>query len=463
MVLFFSPVSGSTGTTPTADLTIEEFARIDLPQACDPPAFIAAERTRHLKELTQKKLLDAKEAAEKITHDTVEQMQLIMDAIDSDDDDDDNNDDGKKVNETSESREGGPKNKSGKNNKNMESSSKSSALIVRENTPSKKKNKKTPVVPLGGRVRPMREKKIRASSDKSREDLNDMYVQLANVLRGASSASGKKKIKTDKEARKDELYRKISDLGMDTIPGREAIVDSADEQGSDIDGNEDLLGESDDGEDGEDSDDDDLLILSNEEVEKKKKMWLEMNKNYLEDKKNKEIHDVASSSKGKQKVKGAKRKGNGNYIDEHVVADTATQAVMDMAKVKRLSKKINYDALKMLFPGDDRGGGDDGDGDGDDGDINNAGSQNLKGGTISSSSSSLSSFSSSNRLTSSGPLSPRRSSSASKIARGRKNRLSTNRKRFTNKRSALSARHTGSKKRAGGPAKNTSFKRQKMS
>ena len=72
-------------------------------------------------------------------------------------------------------------------------------------------------MPLGGRVRPMREKKIRASSDKSREDLNDMYVQLANVLRGASSASGKKKIKTDKEARKDELYRKISDLGMDTI------------------------------------------------------------------------------------------------------------------------------------------------------------------------------------------------------------------------------------------------------
>ena len=32
--------------TPTADLTMEEFARIDLPEACDPPAFIASERSR---------------------------------------------------------------------------------------------------------------------------------------------------------------------------------------------------------------------------------------------------------------------------------------------------------------------------------------------------------------------------------------------------------------------------------
>ena len=452
--------------TPTADLTIEEFARIDLPNACDPPAFIAAERSRHEKESKQKELLDAKRAAEAVTDDSVQQMQLIMDAIDGDGSSSTATSTATTHTDTSNAnikKDASSSSTTATSSSSASSSSSSSSDLVVINgnnvqnnssaSFAQKKYTKPLPAPLGGRVRPMRQKKMRASSDKSRAELEDMYTQLATVLNGANgeSISRQELEKSKKDARKIALKKQLSELDSNPMPTTEATVDSADEEATE----EDLLDVASDNE-GDNGDGDDLLLLSNEEVEKKKKLWLEMNKKYLEDKKNKDIHEAASGPKIKKK-----RRKKGEEEEAAKPADSATQAVMDMAKVKRLSKKINYEALKMLFPGDAQYSLPDPDQIKRDQDDNNSSSSSSSssshnGNNGNNGNSSSSSSSSRDIANIGGPSSPSRRIVPGGLARARNrnNRLAAGRKRLGGtRRSALSARHTTGKKRMGSSLK----------
>ena len=129
-----------------------------------------------------------------------------------------------------------------------------------------------------------------------------------------------------------------------------------------------------------------------------------------------------------------------------------------MAKVKRLSKKINYEALKMLFPGDAQYSLPDPDQIKRDQDDNNSSSSSSSSSSHNGNNGNNgnSSSSSGDIANTGGPSSPSRRIVPGGLARARNrnNRLAAGRKRLGGtRRSALSARHTTGKKRMGSSLK----------
>ncbi|THH07342.1 hypothetical protein EW146_g9345, partial [Bondarzewia mesenterica] len=97
----------------------------------------------------------------------------------------------------------------------------------------------------------------------------------------------------------------------------------------------------------------DAFLLSEEEVRIKERVWVEMNKEYLE----------AIALKGEQRETGAsatksrkRRKVSTNPRDASTPhGNTAAESVRSLLKKSaKYSKRINYNALKDLFDGDDK-------------------------------------------------------------------------------------------------------------
>eukprot|EP00946_MAST-07B_sp_MAST-7B-sp1_P000293 g293.t1 len=316
--------------TPTADLTMEEFARIDLPAACDPPSFIAAERNRLMLKAQEQQLLLANGASNDDS--AVQEMEVI-------------------VNELSETRSNTrTRGKKGKNN--GKTSGSSSAIVLAKGKADKKSATAIDAIvrkPMGGRVRVMRQRQQHSATKKKQSEMDEMYSGLFAELTAAEDNDGggaqallPVKSRQVKRKTRSSLTKSGSKNGAD-LSGHIDGDSTKDVNLLDVDSDFDSEDES-----------DQIMILSKTEVAKKKKMWLAMNEEYLQEKKNKEIHEAASGNNGSKGAKGGKnKKKKGSKVDangRYIAADTATQAVMDMAKVKRLSKKINYEALKSLFP-----------------------------------------------------------------------------------------------------------------
>ncbi|CAI9744207.1 transcription factor IIIB 90 kDa subunit-like [Octopus vulgaris] len=97
-----------------------------------------------------------------------------------------------------------------------------------------------------------------------------------------------------------------------------------------------------------DIDDEELerFLLNENEVRIKTKIWMEANADYLMEQKLKEAHEAkekeeAASKPEKKKKKTYKRKS-------HVQASTAGEAIRTMLQEKKISSKINYEVLKDL-------------------------------------------------------------------------------------------------------------------
>jgi len=95
----------------------------------------------------------------------------------------------------------------------------------------------------------------------------------------------------------------------------------------------------------------DIFMHSAEESKIKSQIWLELNKDYLEDQSQKAV--AALSSGAKEKKDKAKRKSKEEKQSTgNATADSAAEATMEVLKRKKLSSKINYAALESLFSHD---------------------------------------------------------------------------------------------------------------
>merc|ERR1719272_2014912 len=96
-----------------------------------------------------------------------------------------------------------------------------------------------------------------------------------------------------------------------------------------------------------DMDDDDLdgMILNDTEVEQKTAIWMEMNKDYLKDQAQK-ASDGGSDAKTQRPSRSRGKKGSSKQGE---TAGSAAEATKNMLEQRKLSKKINYDALESHF------------------------------------------------------------------------------------------------------------------
>ncbi|XP_057679278.1 BRF1 RNA polymerase III transcription initiation factor subunit b [Corythoichthys intestinalis] len=94
----------------------------------------------------------------------------------------------------------------------------------------------------------------------------------------------------------------------------------------------------------------DKYILNDKEVEVKTLMWMEQNQEYLQEQKEKEERIKKEKEKGtyKEKPKKTKKKKK----KESMQASTAGEAIKKMLAKKKISAKINYDVLKDLNEGE---------------------------------------------------------------------------------------------------------------
>ncbi|KAM9338917.1 transcription factor IIIB 90 kDa subunit-like [Symphorus nematophorus] len=88
----------------------------------------------------------------------------------------------------------------------------------------------------------------------------------------------------------------------------------------------------------------DKYILNEKEVEVKTKLWMKQNEDYLKEQKEKEERIKKEKEQGtyKEKPKKSKKK------KEQVEASTAGEAIERMLEKKKISSKINYDVLRDL-------------------------------------------------------------------------------------------------------------------
>ncbi|KIP06063.1 hypothetical protein PHLGIDRAFT_128487 [Phlebiopsis gigantea 11061_1 CR5-6] len=99
---------------------------------------------------------------------------------------------------------------------------------------------------------------------------------------------------------------------------------------------------------GLDEDELDAFLLTEEEVRLKERVWVEMNREYLENLAAKA--ELEQTGEPSEKKKRKKRKTGGKPRDASTASGaTAAESVRALLKHPRYSKRINYDALKSLF------------------------------------------------------------------------------------------------------------------
>ncbi|XP_061609434.1 BRF1 RNA polymerase III transcription initiation factor subunit b isoform X3 [Phyllopteryx taeniolatus] len=102
----------------------------------------------------------------------------------------------------------------------------------------------------------------------------------------------------------------------------------------------------------------DKYILSDKEVQVKTRLWMQQNREYLQEQKEKEERIRKEKEQGTYKEKASKPKKKKKKKDS-VQASTAGEAIKKMLERKKISTKINYDVLKDLNGGQTPGGGPD--------------------------------------------------------------------------------------------------------
>ncbi|XP_027131999.1 transcription factor IIIB 90 kDa subunit isoform X3 [Larimichthys crocea] len=285
--------------TPTSQLTIDEFMRVDLEQECDPPSFIAAQHKAKMQQLEQ-------ELARKL--DDVEgEISCYKDEIET---------------ELEKSR---PKLRG------------IYAAYAKEIDPEDAEVLSTTSDPEEPEVE---EDELQAAAQHLTQDFLCQVIQ-------EEEGRGKKTDDREQEAGPDmegvETQRQAAPLAaiLGKLPSAASLglqqtfeESETDEQ---LEGGELDL-------DGIDDQEIDKYILNEREVQMKTELWMKQNADYLKEQKEKEERIKKEKEQGtyKEKPKKSRKK------KEQMEASTAGEAIERMLEKKKISSKINYDVLRDL-------------------------------------------------------------------------------------------------------------------
>ncbi|XP_041660938.1 transcription factor IIIB 90 kDa subunit-like isoform X1 [Cheilinus undulatus] len=287
--------------TPTSQLTIDEFMRVDLEQECDPPSFTAAQHKAKMQQLEQ-------ELARKLD-DVAGEITCYKDEIET------------------ELEKSQPKLRG------------IYAAYAKEIDPDDSEVLST----ISEQEDPEAEEdELQAAAQQLTQDFLCAVIQEEEG--GKSNVSGQEVGPDNKGA---EPHRPAAPLA--TILGKMPTAASLSlqpmfesETGEKPEGEEPEGGELD--LDGIDDQEIEKYILNEKEVQVKTDLWMKQNAEYLKEQEEKEERIKKEKEQGtyKEKPKKSKKK------KEHVEATTAGEAIERMLEKKKISSKINYDVLRDL-------------------------------------------------------------------------------------------------------------------
>ncbi|XP_054423759.1 transcription factor IIIB 90 kDa subunit isoform X2 [Pteronotus mesoamericanus] len=282
--------------TPTSQLTVDEFMKIDLEEECDPPSYTAGQRKLRMKQLEQ--------VLSKKLEEVEGEISSYQDAIET---------------ELENSR---PKAKG------------ALASLARDGSA------EDPVASLFGEEDAEDEELEAAASHLNK----DFYQELLGGAPGASEAAGGPSGSGKPPALESLLgpLPTAASLGIsDSI--RECISQTGEPKGAPGDGELDLSGI--------DDLEIDRYILNEAEARVKAELWMRENAEYLREQREKEARIAKEKELGVYKEQKPKKPCKRR---EPIQASTAGEAIEKMLEQKRISSKINYSVLRDL---DSKGGG----------------------------------------------------------------------------------------------------------
>ncbi|XP_057197919.1 BRF1 RNA polymerase III transcription initiation factor subunit a isoform X2 [Triplophysa rosa] len=276
--------------TPTSELTIEEFMRVDLEQECDPPSFTAGLKKQKLKQIEQE--------LEKKVDDIEGEICGYQDEIEIE----------------------------------LESCRPKPRGIYTSSS------REDDVISLAS-------SSVLAADDEGEdEELMAAASHLCKVgfdgvdVGGDEHEQNGEKVLPSKRPSLELLLGKLptaASLGL-----TESINKVGEEKENDEDAEDGELDLN-----GIDDDEIDRYILNEKEVKIKTELWMIQNADYLKEQKEKEERIAKEKEEGTYKERKPKKPGRRR---EPINASTADEAIEKMLEQKRISTKINYDVLKDL-------------------------------------------------------------------------------------------------------------------
>ncbi|KAF6735874.1 Transcription factor IIIB 90 kDa subunit [Oryzias melastigma] len=286
--------------TPTSQLTIDEFMRVDLEQECDPPSFTAGQHKAKMQQLEQEltKKLDEVEG----------EISCYKDEIE---------------NELEKSR---PKLRG------------IYAAYSKEIAPENEDALSSTSEEAEGE-----DTELQAATEHLAQDFLSQVIQEVNERQGETQGSCTPEVESE-------------DTHLSTV--REALLNTASlclletfhtSEKSEMEKNADSYMETSGELDLEGIDDQEIekYILDEKEVEVKTGLWMKQNAEYLQEQKEKEERINKEKEQGTYKEKKKKKYRKREQIE----ALTAGEAIEKMLEKKKISSKINYDVLRDLNTG----------------------------------------------------------------------------------------------------------------
>ncbi|XP_076604371.1 BRF1 general transcription factor IIIB subunit a [Chaetodon auriga] len=294
--------------TPTSQLTIEEFMKVDLDQECDPPCFTDGLRKKKMQqlEIELKKKMD----------DVEDEIQGYQDEIDAE-------------LETSRPKLRGVY-----------------AAYVKEDSRKDNDDSLSTSSKSADDEDPEEEDELQAVAKHFGKDLGELTLEALIRL---EQKGPEEEEEEDQELEQDVPKRKAPSLAyiLGTMPSAATL--GINQSISDCIGEEkENDGAADGGEldlSGIDDSEIELYLLSDKEIQVKTALWMAENSDYLKEQKEKEAKIAKEKELGIYKEK--KRRGPVRKR-QPIRASTADEAIEKMLEQKRISSKINYDVLKDL-------------------------------------------------------------------------------------------------------------------
>ncbi|XP_067338319.1 BRF1 RNA polymerase III transcription initiation factor subunit b isoform X2 [Channa argus] len=291
--------------TPTSQLTIDEFMRVDLEQECDPPSFTASQHKAKMQQLEQ-------ELTRKL--DEVEgEISCFKDEIET---------------ELQKTR---PKLRDPEDVEVLSSTSE------------------------------LEESEVEDEFQAATQHLTQNFLcQVIQEEEGRTKTTAQSNMEAGREHHEMGPHRQVAPLA--SILGKlPAVASLGLQQTFQTFSKSESAGKPDDDElengdldlDGIDDREIDKYILNDKEVQVKTELWLKQNAEYLQEQKEKEEKIQREKEQGTYKEKNKKKYKKWKPIE----ASTAGEAIEMMLEKKKISSKINYDVLRDLNSKGSEGGG----------------------------------------------------------------------------------------------------------
>ncbi|KAM4625342.1 BRF1 general transcription factor IIIB subunit a [Polymixia lowei] len=301
--------------TPTSQLTIEEFMRVDLNHECDPPCFTAGQQKKKLHELEIELV--------KKMDDVEDEIQNYQDEIDTE-------------LENCRPKLRGVYAAYTKQDPPCEDDSVSVASEVADNEDQELDDE------------------LRAVAKHFGKDLSELTLEALRKLedrRPAKALPGEEEEEEEEEEEKEQDHPRRKGPSLESILGpmptaaslglsksiSDCIGEGKENDGAADNGELDLSGI--------DDSEIELYLLSDKEVKIKTALWMAENSDYLKEQKEKEARIAKEKELGIYKEK---RSRGPTKKRAPIRASTADEAIEKMLEQKKISSKINYDVLKDL-------------------------------------------------------------------------------------------------------------------